>query len=121
MTFKEQIEIYLAPLPSEWREKLTAILCEINASQQTVNCDDVKDCETLTSLSAFSIQGTNLSIQYRDEDQVNTTRTVNLENVINQTLEDIDPNCLTSEVTWASMTYTQRLQLLIDSHCDCCD
>jgi len=120
MTFQEQIELYLAPLPSKWKEELTKILCEINASQQTIDCQDIKDCETLTSLSNFSVQGSEISIQYKDERGVTVTRSFDFETILNNSLAELDPNCLTDETTWSNLTFIERLQLLIDSHCDCC-
>lgn len=120
MTFKEQIEKYLAPLPSEWKTKLTTILCEINSSQNTVSCQDVKKCETLTSLSQFTRNGSIISIQYKDEKGTTVTRSIDLSDVVNSQLDDLDPGCLTDETTWNNMTLTQRLQLLINSHCECC-
>ena len=121
MTFKEQIETYLAPLPSEWKKKLTTILCEINASQQTVDCQDVKNCETLTAFSDFEVDGTEISIQYRDEKGVTVTRTIDISSVLDSILDGLEPGCLADETTWQNLTLAEKLQLLIDSHCNCCD
>lgn len=121
MTFQEQIELYLAPLPSEWKKKLTTILCEINASQQTVDCQDVKNCETLTAFSDFEVDGTEISIQYRDEKGVTVTRTIDISSVLDSILDGLEPGCLADETTWQNLTLAEKLQLLIDSHCNCCD
>lgn len=120
MTFKEQIELYLKPLPSEWREKLTAILCLIKESKQEPDCQKVKECETVTTLSDFTVNGTVISIQYKNENGVIVTRSFDATQIINETLNDLNPNCLATEEQWASLTLSQRIQLLIDSHCDCC-
>lgn len=120
MTFKEQIELYLDKLPSKWKEDLTAILCEINNNRQVPDCTDFKNCETLTSLSDFSVQGNTVSIRYKDEAGVTYTRSFNVETILNNQLNDIDPECLTDATTWSNLTFSQRLQLLINSHCDCC-
>lgn len=119
MTFKEQIEAYLSALPTEWKDKLTTILCEINEGS-TLDCQKVKDCETVTSLSEFSTLGSVISIDYTDENSVTYTRSVDVGNILNDEIEHLDPNCLTDETTWASLTYPERIQLLIDKHCDCC-
>lgn len=120
MTLKEKLDQYLGSLPSAWREKLTTLLCELDSDRNKVNCQDVKNCETLTSLSAFTITGTVVSIKYKDEKGVTTTRSFDASNILNNSLSGIDPNCLTSQSNWNTLSYQQRIQLLIDSHCDCC-
>lgn len=119
MTFKEQIELYLGPLPSEWREKLTAILCLLKEDKQTPDCADFKACETVTSLSPFSIEDTTLSITYTDEDGVSVTRSVDLAELMNRQLDELTPGCLTDAETWNSLTYQERLQLIINTACSC--
>ena len=121
MTFQEQIQTYLSPLPSEWRAKITEALVYFKDSIQQPTCEDFKVCETLTSLSTFSIAGDAISISYTDEVGVTVTRSVSLGQVLNNQLDDLDPGCLTDTTTWASLTYVQRLQALIDAQCECCD
>lgn len=119
MTFKEQIETYLSVLPSEWKDKLTSILCEINEGS-SVNCDQVKDCETLTSLSQFSVQGTSVSITYTDENETSYERSFDIGQILDSELGELDPGCLTDSTTWNNLSYSEKIQLLIDKHCDCC-
>jgi len=99
---------------------LVQILCLIKAEKQEPDCAKVKSCETVTSLSPFEVDGTIVSITYKDENGISITRSFDAATVVNNTLNDINPNCLTSEVTWESLTFEERIQLLIDSHCDCC-
>lgn len=120
MTFKEQIEKYLGNLPSKWKDQLVAILCEIKDQQSTVDCDTVRDCETLTSLSNFTVNGTVISITYKDEHSVQVTRSFDIGTILNGLIDDLDPNCLTDSTTWSNLSYAERLQLLIDAHCACC-
>lgn len=120
MTFEEQIQSYLTPLPSEWRDKITQALVAFKESITQPTCEDFKACETLTVLSPFTIAGDTITISYTDEAGVTTPRSVSLGQVLNSTLEDLTPGCLTDVTTWASMTYTERLQALIDAQCDCC-
>ncbi len=120
MTFKEQIEQYLSSLPSKWRDQLVAILCKLKEEQSTVDCNTVKDCETLTVLSDFEQDGTTISIKYTDEHGIQVTRSFDVGNLINSTLDELDPNCLATPTEWNTMTYAERLQALIDSHCACC-
>lgn len=118
--FKQQIEQYLSGLPSKWKDKLVEILCLIKAEKQTPDCQKVKECETLTTLSDFEVEGSLVSIQYKNEAGVTVTRSFDAAQIVNETLNHIDPNCLTTEEIWVSMTLNERIQLLIDSHCNCC-
>lgn len=118
MITEAQICEYLKDIPSKWREQLTSVLISI---QQEVDCEQVKECETLTSLSNFTIDGTEVSIQYKDEDGVTVTRSFDTESILNTTLEDVDPSCLATPTEWSNMTYTEKIQLIITSHCDCCE
>jgi hypothetical protein len=120
MTFKEQIELYLKDVPSNWRDDLVTLLCTIKDERTKPTCEEVKDCETVTSLSDFSVEDGVVSITYTDEHSVEVTRTFNLEQVINTTLEGIDPLCLTDPATWNTLTYPEKIQLIISNHCDCC-
>jgi len=120
MTFQEQIETYLKDLPSKWKDQLVSILCQIKDERTHPTCDEVKDCETLTSLSDFSVEGDIVSVVYTDEHSVQVTRSFSVGQLVNNTLEGIDPECLTDQTTWDNLTYSQRIQLLIDNFCDCC-
>lgn len=121
MTFKQQIEEYLKDIPSKWKDSLVQLLCEINSSQNTVSCEDVKNCETLTSLSEFSVNETQISIQYTGEDGVTVTRSVDISSVLNNIFENLDPECLADITTWQNLSFEEKLQLIVDSHCHCCD
>lgn len=118
--FKQQIEEYLSALPSKWVEQLTTLLCEIKEDRESVDCAKVKQCETVTSLSDFTLSGTTASIKYTNEAGVQVTRSVDVGTLLNGTLDDLDPNCLTTADAWNGMSYVERIQTLIDSHCDCC-
>lgn len=120
MTFKEQIESYLSALPSKWKAQLTEVLCEIYESRQTPTCEDVKKCETLTTLSDFSVTDGQVCITYKDEKGVSFQRCFTVDSILNGQLDDIQPGCLTDETTWSNLSFAERIQLLIDAHCDCC-
>lgn len=119
MTFKEQIEKYLSGLPSKWAEQLTEILCQIKAEKQEPDCQTVKDCETVTSLSPFTVNGTIVSIQYKDEKGITVTRSFDTSQILNESLNDIEAVCLTDEVTWESLSFAERIQLIINTVCNC--
>lgn len=119
MTTKQKLEEILKDIPSGWRDNLVDILCQIKENKNP-DCDKVKECETLTSLSDFSVSGNTISIVYKDEQGISVTRQFSIETILNQTLEGLDPLCLTDLETWQSLSYKDRIQLLIESHCDCC-
>jgi hypothetical protein len=64
--------------PQTWRNELEALLCEIINERQNIDCQTVKDCETLTSFNSFTLNGGVLSISYTDEKGVITTRQQNI-------------------------------------------
>lgn len=117
MITETQICEYLKDLPSKWREQITSVLVNI---QQDISCDKVKECETLTSLSEFTVSGSEVSIKYKDEDGVQVTRTFDTEEILNNSLDEVDPDCLATPTEWDNLSYTERIQLLITAHCDCC-
>jgi hypothetical protein len=118
--FKQQIKDMLDALPSKWADQLATILCQIKEDKESVDCNKVKECETVTSLSDFTVSGTTVSIKYTDENGTQVTRSFDAGTVVNGTLDDLDPNCLASAEEWNSLSYDQRIQLLIDAHCACC-
>lgn len=117
MTIEEKISEYLKDLPSKWRTQLTELLCQIKADKKKPSCTEVKDCETVTYLSEFTVDGTDVSIQYTDERGITYTRSFDLENLLNLNL---DGGCLADPTTWFNLTLTQKIQLLIDTQCACC-
>jgi len=119
MTFKQQIEEYLKDIPSKWKDSLVQLLCEIKDEKVEPDCNTIRDCETLTTLSNFSVAGDTISIVYTGEDGVGVTRSFSISEILNQSL-NIDPNCLTTPTEWSNLDLSGKIQLLIDSHCDCC-
>lgn len=121
MTFQEQIESYLSALPSEWKDQVVQVLMLIKNEKEKPDCDTVKQCETVTSLSPFTVEGTVVSITYTDEEGVETTRSFDTKQILNNVLNELSPACLTSEEEWGTLELDEKFQLLIDSHCECCD
>lgn len=118
--FKQQIEEALSALPSKWAEQLADILCQVREERESVDCNDVKECETVTSLSDFTVNGTTVSIKYTNEAGVQVTRSFDAGAIVNGTLDELNPNCLASPSEWNALSYDERIQLLIDAHCACC-
>ena len=119
MITKDEIKSRLQGIPSKWQTKLTDLLYEIATDGSCVSCEDIKDCETITSLSNFTQSGSVVSIVYTDERGVSVTRSFDLSSVLSGYF-DTNPDCLTDTTTWSNMTFNEQLQTLIDSHCQCC-
>lgn len=121
---KCDLEEILKDLPSKWREDLIRILLEIQegCSTEILDCNEVKECETLTSLSEFTQNGTEICITYTDEHEVSVERCFDMANIINNFFDStvIAPGCITSETIWNTMTVDEKFQALIDTICNCC-
>lgn len=116
---RKELEVILCDLPSIWRGPIIDALCKERCEQE-LDCSDLKKCETITSLSSFSISGTTISITYKNEQSVEVTRSFNFSELINNSLDGIDPKCLTTSLNWSSLSFIERIQLLVDAHCSCC-
>lgn len=79
---KETFSAYLSDVPSKWREQIVNTICKAIDDKYTLKCEDVRDCETLTSLAAFEIDGTNVCIKYKAENGVTVTRCFDIADVI---------------------------------------
>lgn len=120
MTLEQQLTELLKDIPSIWRDKLIQLLCQIKADKSTIDCAQVRECETVTTLSNFEIDGTTVSISYTDEGGVTVTRSFDVDTLLNAQLEGLDQGCLTDETTWSNMSFLEKIQMFVDAHCDCC-
>jgi hypothetical protein len=118
---EQELSALLPSLPSKWRDQLVSVLCEIRAQQTTEGCEKVKECETVTSLSGFTLSGSSACIEYTNEAGVTVERCFDISSILNNTMNDIIPSCVSSQEEWDAMTYLQRIQSWIDAHCECCD
>lgn len=71
------IPAYISSFPQTWQKELTALLCKI-IEENTINCETVKSCETLTSISSLSLNNNILSFNYFDEKGNVNNRSVDL-------------------------------------------
>lgn len=109
------IEKYLCDLPSEWRKQITKVICEFINPAVPLNCADVKKCETLTYLSAFTVSGSEVCIDYKDENGVTVHRCFDMAEVG----LDLDPKCIMSQEDWDLLTWREKIQAIIDYACTC--
>lgn len=119
---KEDVQAYLSHLPSKWAEKLADIICKyiICDNPPAVDCETFRECETLTSLSDFTVTDTEVCITYIDENSVTVTRCFDFSDIINGTMENIDPKCITDQTTWNNWSYVEKWQSIVDKVCDNC-
>lgn len=75
---KSIYEAYLCDVPSSWRAQIASLMCKVVTDVNTITCEKVTECETLTSLSPFTLDGDTLSIQYTDENGVTVTRSIDI-------------------------------------------
>ncbi len=113
------LDAYLCDIPHEWREGIVKALC-LTLQSVNLGCTPIKKCETLTSLSGFTLQGGQLSITYKDENGYLNTSDVDLSLSIEDSLDEIDPSCLMSQEDWDDLTNLERIQAILDAHCNCC-
>lgn len=111
----QDLDTSLCDVPHEWREGIVKALC-LTLQSDPITCKGVRNCQTLTSFSAFTIQGTEVSISYINERGTVEKSTFDLEAPINSAGEDLDNNCLSSFDTPLSGI----IQIIIDAYCECC-
>lgn len=123
MIDKCNLEEILKDIPSIWRDELIEILLKIQDDcTESIDCEQVKECETLTSLSEFTQDGTEICITYTDEHEVSVERCFDVADIVNNFFDstNIAPGCITDESTWNTMTIQEKFQALIDTICNCC-
>lgn len=109
------MEKYLCDLPSEWRIQIAKVICKYINPPTPLNCGDVKKCETLTSLSSFTVMGSTVCIDYTDENGTLWHRCFDMAKVG----LDLDPKCIMDKAVWDTLTWEQQIQAIIDYACQC--
>src|SRR6187402_3013411 len=107
-------EEILKDIPRKWREAIIQILMDITASCTAgeVTCADVRECETVTTISEWVINDTQVCIKFINETGVEVERCFDVENILNEQLNNgnIDPSCITTPTVWNTLTYTEKFQ-----------
>ena len=122
-TCKEQLNTQLSVLPTSWREKIVEFVCSYLTDQQSsVDCDEVLECleERTTELSEFTVDNGTVCIRFTNNEQVTVERCFSFTEIINETMNDLDPACLAEPEDWIDMTYQERWQSIIDKVCEDC-
>lgn len=110
--------VYLCDIPYQWRKQIANAICGAFPSSD-FTCEDVAKCETLTTLSEFTQIGSRISIVFTDERNKKYTLEIDIKDVLNVSLDNIDPMCLASPEDWAIWTNKQRIESIINSSCNC--
>lgn len=114
---RKKYEKLLCDLPSKWADALADALCDMTEEEQEAICPSVKECETLTGISEWTVEGTSVCFQYTNEAGDIQKRCFDL----NSLLDEINPKCLGSQDEWITLTLEQRFALLFGKQCECCD
>lgn len=120
LTCEQQLATDLSALPSKWRDQLISVLCQVKRDKQKPECQDVKDCETLTTLSDFTTSGSSASVTFQDEHGVSYERSFDISDILNNLMNNLDPGCLMTSTEWENLNYQEKFQEIINKHCDCC-
>lgn len=108
---------YMLFLPKAWAKALATLLCKIKGDLAKPQCPDIKNCETLTILSPFTVDDTQVCITYKDEKSVSVTRCFDILPSVNGLLDTVDPKCIADAGDWLNMTFSQRIQALVNAFC----
>lgn len=110
---EELLGKYLCDIPFEWRTQLVKVICKYLNISSELDCNDVKKCETLTALSAFTVTKDEVCIEYTDENKVKWRRCFNI-----QTPHlNLNPNCIMSQEDWDLLTWNEQIQAILDYVC----
>lgn len=119
----KQIISELKALPPSWAEKLACNICNLVNTTDECNivdtdCTDIRNCQTVTSLSNFEISGNNICISFKDENEVVVKRCFTFSQ-LNNGINNTDGTCLNP--LWGTLYETEKWQAIIDNTCECCE
>lgn len=111
----EKYMTYLTALPKKWAEMIACNICNLTCDG-SASCEEITDCQTLTSLSNFSVTGNKVCFTYVDERGIHVTRCFT---VPDNEMYDADGTCLTDD--WFNIDEVEKWQAIVDKLCDCCN
>jgi len=115
----KDLDALLCEIPEEWREGIVQSLCLL-LNQDDDICTGVENCETLTLLSPFVLNGNTLSTKFKDEQGYTHTSSLDLGDILDTLLSDVNPNCLMSQDDWDALSHEARVQAVLTFACGCC-
>lgn len=110
----KDLDAILCDIPNEWRKGIVNALC-LTFQEDIITCAAIRDCETLTTLSAFSVQGTKISVTYTNEKGTVKNTSFDIQQSLN--LVELEPECLED---WDTDTISGKIEQLIEAYCLCC-
>jgi hypothetical protein len=119
MNYSTCVKKYIALMPSlppRWAEMIACNICNIVCNPIST-CEDIRNCQTLTELTNFDVDGRRVCFSYDDERGVRLTRCFTLPITIDG-IDDTEGSCLTEE--WGDLTSTEKWQAVVDKICNCC-
>lgn len=125
MTYRncvKQVTDELSSLPKVWAEKLACNICNLVDTEDecstTTDCDDIKDCQTVTVLSDFTVTENTVCISFNDERGVKVTRCFDA-SLYTDEINYTDGICINP--LWGTLSATDKWQAIIDKVCYCCN
>lgn len=112
----------LSALPPVWAEKLACNICNIvdteDLCNNTTECEDIRECETTTSLTDFEVIGNTVCISFTDEHGVKVKRCFEYSHLLNE-IDNTDGICISP--LWEQLSAKDKWQAVIDKVCNCCN
>lgn len=109
----------LCDIPFEWRRGIVKALC-YTLENSNASCDSINKCQTLTKLYPFTINGNVLTAKFKDENGNVVSRTLNILDIVDNSLDTVNPGCIMSIDEWNSLHHFEKIQAIIDAVCTCC-
>jgi len=111
---QEKLEKYLCDIPAQWRKQIVYVICEGISKAEQIDCRNLKKCQTITFLSAFTKDNCSIFVSYRNEANITKNVFFNYCELIDRLMDEVDPKCLASEENWLEMSHEHRMQLILN-------
>ena len=114
-----ELNALLYDMPSLWREGIVKALCKYEQELQEVkDCEQLKNCQTVSQLFPWEITGENVCISYKNESGNIQKKCFNVLDLFGDSLDSINFGCEVDAQTWASYTFAEKIQKIIDVICE---
>lgn len=108
--------------PPEWVKTIEGILCRMSDNSSQDTCGLQRGCQTLTSLSDFTQDGTTACWTFVDENGISFTRCLEIGWLLGTLFDGVDSTCIGISATdWSNMSIEERIQAIVDDVLTCCN
>lgn len=119
----KQVISELNALPLVWAEKLACNICNLVETEDECNptvpdCTDIRDCQTVTSLTTFTVVDDKICVSFVDERGVVVKRCFTASQFTDE-INETDGLCIDSD--WNIFSSKEKWQSIIDKVCNCCN